>query len=221
MRCVAFAHDKTFVEEENVLLMSATMQLNLRFWTEEFRMALQAKCAVGLAEDIAKVEDLMATCEELLTPGKPGAMDPEPEIATRCLERDFRALSLQLPPIKDISAVHCAEQELHRVLGAVEKYAADLPHVIAEGQKQVGAGLHHSLLKQAMNAQKEYDSTVQDLLKANENEETPGEYHKNAVVKAFLAGAPEEPIEKAWKILEEKHPELEKYARIELELWLL
>ena len=49
------------------------------------------------------------------------------------LERDMRAVQLVLPAARDIVTVKDAEVELNRVLGAVERYAADLPEVIRHG----------------------------------------------------------------------------------------
>jgi hypothetical protein len=221
-KCVAFAHDKTFVETEEVLLMSATMQINLRFWTEEFRSAQQTKgAAEGLSDDVERVEELVARCEELLTPG---GMDPEPEIATTCLQKDLRALTLLLPAIRDTSNVHSAEEELRRVLGQLEVCAEELPEVIAEAQRQFSTGLlNRELLKEAIEAKKAYDACVkelQDCLAKCEGSTDEGEAEnlKNKLIKAFLAGAPSKDIKKAWKILETQFPELEKYARTELEL---
>jgi hypothetical protein len=161
------------------------------------------------------VEELAEKCEASLA----GGLEEEPEIATRCLERDLRALKLLLPSARDMAAVHSAETELKRVLGAVEVYAEDLPEVIANGKAQVGAGLKESLLHDAIEAKKVYDHTVKDLRTALTHPDAPEDI-KNALIKAFLAGAPDDLEEQAWKLLEEQFPEIEKYARVELELYI-
>merc|ERR1719215_130287 len=118
-----------------------------------------------------------------------------------------------------MAAVHAAEAELNRVLGAVERNAEDLPEAIRKGGEQVQAGLSRELLHRAIDAKKAYDSNVGALEKAIEHPDEP-ENLKNALIKAFLAGAPELIVKRAWKTLEEKFPDIEKYARIELELFV-
>jgi len=222
-KCVAYAHDKKFVESENTLLCSASMQLKLRFWTEEFRLAVKSRCADGLVEDVEHVTEIVEECDMLLGPqGKTKGLETEPEIATKCLKVELRALNLLLPSARDMAGVHLAEKELERVLGAVEKLAADLPAAIEEGYRQVGAGSSKTqeLLKDAVAAKKAYDRATGDLEKAIDvalKEDTADEL-KNCLIKAFLAGAPQKLVKRAWKLLETRFEAVEKFAQTELEL---
>jgi len=215
-RVIATAHDKLFVEEESIMLNAGTLQVHLRFWVEQFRMASQAKDAEGLAADVKIAEALIEKADKDL---EKIPRDSDTLVAAQSLEKDLRGLKLLMPKVKDMAAVHSAEAELNRVLLAVERYAADLPSVIEMGNKQVGAGLKRSLLTEAMDHKKSYDKLVKELQKAIDDiDNVEGHDLKDTLVKARLAGAPQQMVDKASELLDEKFPELFAYLQIELEL---
>ncbi|CAJ1335195.1 unnamed protein product [Effrenium voratum] len=75
--------------------------------------------------------------------------DQVPDVAIRTLERDLRGLQLALPGGRDLANVHTATASIERVLGAVERYASELPEVIAMAEAQVSHGLNAELVEEA------------------------------------------------------------------------
>ena len=63
-----------------------------------------------------------------------------PDVAIRTLERDIRGLQLALPGARDLSMVHLATANIERVLGAVERYASELPEDIERAEAMVPRG---------------------------------------------------------------------------------
>jgi len=112
------------------------------------------------------------------------------------------------------------------VLGAVERYAEELPDVIKQGREKEAKP---DLIKEAVEYQKAYEKTVADLSQAiaehslaEESEEAvlaeESEKLKDAMIKARMAGAPEDLVQKANAQLKAHDENLFNYAQKELEL---
>eukprot|EP00434_Breviolum_minutum_P016868 symbB.v1.2.014883.t1/scaffold1065.1/size140376/1 len=87
-----------------------------------------------------------------------------PDVAIRTLERDIRGLQLVLPGGRDLANVHDATANIERVLGAVERYASELPEVIAKAEAQIPKGLNPDLVEEARFCQTDYAQTVEERL---------------------------------------------------------
>ena len=130
-----------------------------------------------------------------------------PDVAIRTLERDIRGLQLALPGARDLSMVHLATANIERVLGAVERYASELPEVIERAEAMVPKGLNPKLVEEAKYCQQEYAQTVEELESAMADPKSTGEALRNelffraqvlrqALIEARLAGAPMELIDR-------------------------
>eukprot|EP00929_Paragymnodinium_shiwhaense_P047686 TRINITY_DN24180_c0_g1_i1.p1 TRINITY_DN24180_c0_g1~~TRINITY_DN24180_c0_g1_i1.p1 ORF type:complete len:2350 (-),score=687.41 TRINITY_DN24180_c0_g1_i1:126-7175(-) len=214
------AHQGYFTDDVNVLLQSATLQIHLTFWTTEFRNVLLTKRVIGLEEDVKTAAAILDRCESAKEAIQESS-ETIPEVVLRTLERDERGLKLVMPKTRDMAAVHTAEQAILKVLGAVEKYAADLPEVIKQADEQVPRGLNKKYVIEAKGHLKAYEQTVSELATAMAMyPSTPAASLKSAIIKARLAGAPKEQVEKAFEMLDASNPDLYAYAKTELELLL-
>ncbi|CAE7523068.1 unnamed protein product, partial [Symbiodinium pilosum] len=118
----------------------------------------------------------------------------------------------------DLSNVALATASIERVLGAVERYAEELPEVIAAAEAQVPKGLKEELVEEAKECQKDYASTIEELEDAIADPRAEGEDLKAALIRARLAGAPMTLIDRGFAKLEKKFPEWFGYTKTELEL---
>lgn len=105
-----------------------------------------------------------------------------PDVAIRTLERDIRGLQLALPGARDLSMVHLATANIERVLGAVERYASELPEVIERAEAMVPKGLNPKLVEEAKYCQQEYAQTVEELESAMADPKSTGEALRNETV---------------------------------------
>ncbi|CAE7905274.1 unnamed protein product [Symbiodinium microadriaticum] len=213
------AHSHFFVEEEMDMLWSGSLQARLRFWTQEIQGAVQVHEAAGLDVVVAKAQKLLERSQEALDTFKSKTGNNKvPDVAIRTLERDMRGLQLVLPGGRDLSNVAWATANIERVLGAVERYAEELPEVIAAAEAQVPKGLKEDLVEEAKECQKDYAMTIEELEKAISATFCDGEDLKASLIRARLAGAPMELIERGFGKLEKKFPEWFSYTKTELEL---
>ncbi|CAE7302867.1 unnamed protein product [Symbiodinium natans] len=213
------AHSHFFVEEEMDMLWSGSLQARLRFWTAEVQGAVQVHEAAGLDVVVGKVQKLLERSQEALDLFKSKTGNNKvPDVAIRTLERDMRGLQLVLPGGRDLSNVALATANIERVLGAVERYAEELPEVIAAAEAQVPKGLKEDLVEEAKECQKDYASTIEELEDAISDIYSSGEDLKAALIRARLAGAPMPLIERGFAKLEKKFPEWFGYTKTELEL---
>jgi len=213
------AHSHFFVEEEMDMLWSGSLQVRLRFWTQEIQGAVQVHEAAGLDVVVAKAQKLLERSQEALDTFKSKTGNNKvPDVAIRTLERDMRGLQLVLPGGRDLSNVAWATANIERVLGAVERYAEELPEVIAAAEAQVPKGLKEDLVEEAKECQKDYAMTIEELEKAISATFCDGEDLKASLIRARLAGAPMELIERGFGKLEKKFPEWFSYTKTELEL---
>ncbi|CAJ1377234.1 unnamed protein product [Effrenium voratum] len=217
-KAIQTAHSHFFVEEEMDMLFSGSLQARLRFWAKEIMGAVQVHQAEGLEKVVTVAQKLLDRSQEALDlfRSKTG-INKVPDVAIRTLERDLRGLQLALPGGRDLANVHTATASIERVLGAVERYASELPEVIAMAEAQVSHGLNAELVEEAKMRQKDYDLTVQELEEAIA-QNMPGEDLKLSLINARLAGAPMELIEQGFAKLETKFPEWFVYTKTELEL---
>jgi len=216
------AHHFEFLEAENPMLRSGSLQVHLRFYAQEFKSSLRQNNYIGLKADVDRAKEIIKKTEVALPTLQENGV---PEVAFRTLERDLRGLKLVMPKATDCAICQCAEEELRRVLGAVERYAADLPEVILEGESAVPKGLDRELVTQAQQYLKEYTqavdcltSQIQSFGKNSEEEKTPAGDFKSGLVKARLAGAPTELLDQASKLMDESYPEMWAHTKLELEL---
>ncbi|CAE7661305.1 unnamed protein product, partial [Symbiodinium sp. CCMP2456] len=213
------AHSHFFVEEEMDMLWSGSLQARLRFWTQEIQGAVQVHEAAGLDVVVAKAQKLLERSQEALDIFKSKTGNNKvPDVAIRTLERDMRGLQLVLPGGRDLSNVAWATANIERVLGAVERYAEELPEVIAAAEAQVPKGLNEELVEEAKECQKDYAMTIEELEKEISAPFCDGEDLKASLIRARLAGAPMELIERGFGKLEKKFPEWFSYTKTELEL---
>lgn len=216
-KAIQTAHSNFFVEEEMDMLWSGSLQARLRFWAKEIQGAVQVRQAEGLDKVVLGASRLVERSQMALElfRSKTG-VNKVPDVAIRTLERDIRGLQLALPGGRDLANIHDATANIERVLGAVERYAAELPEVIAKAEAQVPKGLNPDLVQEAKYCQEEYAETVQELEDAISK--ATGEELKRALIAARLAGAPMELIDRGFAKLEKKFPELLTYTKTELEL---
>jgi len=212
------AHDGMFVEEETPALMSASLQVELRLWAVEFNHTLKMKEINGMDRYVPAAQEAVQRARVALKDmiGDPHAS----EVAVRTLERELRTLDIVLPKFEDFTAVRSAEDQLRRALGAVEKYARDLPVLIARAKEQLPRGLSRVLLAECVEHSKNYDKTVEALNAAVEQPALPLAQLKAAVIKARLAGAEEDLVNRGLSNLKDRDPELWQYTTTELELLL-
>eukprot|EP00927_Polykrikos_kofoidii_P045080 TRINITY_DN38943_c0_g1_i1.p1 TRINITY_DN38943_c0_g1~~TRINITY_DN38943_c0_g1_i1.p1 ORF type:complete len:2113 (+),score=400.40 TRINITY_DN38943_c0_g1_i1:63-6401(+) len=217
---VQYAHEGLFTDDMNVMLQAATLQVHLRFFADQFRQVAVTKIAVGLEADVRDAADVIERATIVQHELK-SSKDSVPEVVLRTLERDTRGLKLLMNKTRDLAAVYVAEQNILRVLGAVEKYAADLPDVIEKAEAQVRKGLNREYVQEAKAHLREYEESVELLTIAlAKGPETTGQDMKTALLKGRLIGAPAELGDAAAKFLEETNPELWAYTQVELELRL-
>eukprot|EP00443_Scrippsiella_acuminata_P068714 CAMPEP_0115373358 /NCGR_PEP_ID=MMETSP0271-20121206/1391_1 /TAXON_ID=71861 /ORGANISM="Scrippsiella trochoidea, Strain CCMP3099" /LENGTH=2196 /DNA_ID=CAMNT_0002796359 /DNA_START=21 /DNA_END=6611 /DNA_ORIENTATION=+ len=209
------AHHFDFLEDENPMLRAGSLMAHMRFWTTEFQKVAETRDSTGLQFDVDKANVVLRKVEDVLPTLHATGV---PEVAFRTCERDMKSLRLLMPKIRDLAEVRVAEDALNRVLGAVERYAADLPEVIMKGDKAAPKGLDKDLVRQAKEHLKAYDSTVKDLTKLVEAEVVAGAEIKSALIKARLAGAPEELIKRASDRMDNEFPDLWQCTRVEIEL---
>lgn len=218
-KAIQTAHSNFFVEEEMDMLWSGSLQARLRFWAKEIQAAVQVRQAEGLEKVVSGASRLVERSRKALEifRSKTG-VNKVPDVAIRTLERDIRSLQLVLPGGRDLANVHDATAQIERVLGAVERYAAELPEVIARAEAQIPKGLNPQLVEEARYCQQDYAQTVEALEHAISSPTEPGEELKRVLIEARLAGAPMELIDRGFTRLEKKFPELLHYTKTELEL---
>jgi len=213
------AHSHFFVEEEMDMLWSGSLQARLRFWAREIQGATQVRESAGLDVVVAKATKLLERSQEAVDHFKSKTgQNKVPDVAVRTLERDMRGLQLVLPGGRDLSNVALATAAIERVLGAVERYAEELPEVIAAAEAQVEKGLKEDLVAQAKECQEDYSATIEMLEDAISDAHTSGDDLKDAVIAARLAGAPMTLVNRGFAKLEKKFYELFLYTKTELEL---
>eukprot|EP00931_Biecheleriopsis_adriatica_P108781 TRINITY_DN8306_c0_g1_i7.p1 TRINITY_DN8306_c0_g1~~TRINITY_DN8306_c0_g1_i7.p1 ORF type:complete len:2146 (-),score=473.90 TRINITY_DN8306_c0_g1_i7:103-6483(-) len=219
-KAVQTAHSSFFIEEDMDMLCSGSLQARLRFWAQEIQGAVQSNQPEGLDASVRKAMEVVRKSQEALENfrQKQGTANKVPDVAVRTLERDMRALQLAIPGGRDMANVYIATNAIERVLGAVERYASQLPEVIKKADAQVAKGLNKSLVVEAIKCKQEYDATVKALTDAVSNEHIPGDDLKQALVEARMAGAPEDLVNAAFEMLEQQYPDLHSYAKVELEL---
>jgi len=218
-KAIQTAHSNFFVEEEMEMLWSGSLQARLRFWAKEIQAAVQVRQAEGLDKVVNGAQNLVERSQQALEIFRcKTGVNKVPDVAIRTLERDIRGLQLVLPGGRDLANVHDATANIERVLGAVERYASELPEVIAKAEAQIPKGLNPDLVQEARFCQTDYAQTVEELEDAISSLTVPGEELKRALIAARLAGAPMELIEQGFKRLEVKFPELLNYTKTELEL---
>ena len=112
--------------------------------------------AEGLEKVVSFAQRLLERSQRALEilRGRTGA-NKAPDVAIRTLERDIRGLQLALPGARDLSQVHLATARIERVLGAVERYAAELPEVIQQAGQMVCKGLNEKLVEEAKYCQQD------------------------------------------------------------------
>ncbi|OLP78774.1 hypothetical protein AK812_SmicGene41013, partial [Symbiodinium microadriaticum] len=209
-------------KQEMDMLWSGSLQARLRFWTQEIQGAVQVHEAAGLDVVVAKAQKLLERSQEALDTFKSKTGNNKvPDVAIRTLERDMRGTFSDI----DLSNVAWATANIERVLGAVERYAEELPEVIAAAEAQVPKGLKEDLVEEAKECQKDYAMTIEERLglmleKAISATFCDGEA---SLIRARLAGAPMELIERGFGKLEKKfpdpwRPEWFSYTKTELEL---
>lgn len=187
---IAWGHEALMVEEESQALMSAVLQYHARFWSAELQMSVREKEPKGLDVCIAAADGLLSKCESEC---KTRLADVTEDLILKSLERDTRTLRLALPGARELANVHGAEQDLKRVLGAVERNASELPRVINRGAKQVPKGLDGALVRDARQHLEAYNATVkqlEDVLACKDPTSGSLLSVKEATIRAKLAGAP-------------------------------
>jgi len=226
-KAVQRAHQGYFTEDTSIMLEAGSLQFHLRFWADTFRQVQVTKNAEGLHEDVKVAYKWLAQAqaakERMIKDDASNdkRKEPTPEVVLRTLERDMRGLQLVITKARDMGAVFDAEANIMRVLGAVEKYAPELPEVIEKADKQVSRGLNKKYVIEAKERLKEYQATLSVLQHAlNAGLNIPANELKSALIKARLAGAPQELVEKGSGMLEERDPDLKCYMEVELELLL-
>jgi urease gamma subunit len=211
------AHDGMFVEEESPALQSAVLQVHNRIWVYEFDRVLRERKMNGMDSFVKAAQDSLATSQAALT-SKEFQEDSIKEVIPRKLGASARSLSLMLPKVTEFMTVKRVEEEMRRVLLAVEKNAADLPGVLAEAQKWRNGGVDKDLINECQGHLKNYEATLQDLKTATSQPSADTQQLKTALIKARLAGADLGLIESGFGILQQRDPNLYAYAQTELEL---
>ncbi|CAK0861245.1 unnamed protein product [Prorocentrum cordatum] len=211
------AHNGMFVEEESPTLTSAVLQVHLRLWAREFNQVLKEKSISGMDRFVPTAREAMERSREAL---QTMAGSDAGEVAIRTLERELRALDLLLPKFENFAAVSSAESQLRRVLGAVEKYAQDLPFVIDRAREQLPRGLDAQLLQECVEQSQHHGKTVEALRSAVAQPDVPLMQLKSAIVTARLAGADQDLIDSGLSTLHARDPGLWQYTNTELELLL-
>lgn len=221
------AHHFDFVESESPMLLSGSLQVHLRFWATEFKHALRLNNYIGLKVDVERAKEIVKKSEAVLPSMQEKGVR---EVAFRTLERDLRGLKLVMPKTEGCALCQVAEDDLKRVLIAVERYAEDLPEVIKAGELAVSKGLERDLVTQAQRHMKEYTQAVQGLtslitfikkLKGDpemEEKMPTAQDMKTALIKARLAGAPYQLVVQGSTVMDDLYPEVWGYTKLEMEL---
>jgi len=224
--CIQLAHTSFFLEDEMDLLRSGSLQWRLRYWAQELQSAVQSRSCDGLDRSVKSAQVVLAKSQEACVDLKARSLGANgvPEVAVRTLERDIRSLLMVLPEAKDMADVHLQTLELQRILGAVERYASQLPKVIANAKSLISKGIDEDLVNEAVKALAEYDATVkaiQDGLVEFQDDSTSvanARKLKDAAVQARLAGAPISLVDEAFKQLDEMFPDIHTYGQVQVEL---
>jgi len=169
-RLVARAHTMGFDEKSSMMLTVGGLQVKLRFWQEELRYAVKSKKGDGLIADCRDGRSALDMSHQALKKIRKWALTKDsraiPEIVITYFEQSLRTLTLDLPPAEELRDLRAAEHGLKRVLGAVERYADDLPAVIDAGMHVVHLGIDTTMIGEAKAYLEAYRKTISDLKEA-------------------------------------------------------
>lgn len=197
-QAVRRAQSELFEESQSALLLSAVLQLRLRFWIVEFGEVLRRQHAIGLGSDVKVVDALLSQSEKALEVLRDKKGPRVPEVAVRGLSNVVRALRLVMPQIHFLASVSEATAEIKRVLGAVERCAADLPEAVRNAEAQVPNGLDPALVEEGKAHLSAYYEKVARMEKVlAKGTRIKSTELKTAIIEGRLVGAPDHLLQTA------------------------